>query len=637
MNILSCKNLAKTGRDRILFSGVTFGLEEGEKVALVGRNGCGKTTLLSIIAGLIPGDEGNAVISTSSGFSFLHQNPEFNPEDTIYQHIFKHSSRKLQTLRDYFSLCSKLETETQEDRQNKLTSRLEILTEEMDKKSLWNYENEIESILSNLGINDLEIKMKTLSGGTLKKVALAQVLVDDTRLILLDEPTNHLDIETISWLEKYLKETPKAVLMVTHDRYFLDNVCSGIYEITNGRLEHYKGNFSYYLEKKAEKEAQEEAANRKIESVLRREREWLLRGPCARGTKIKARIDRDMALINREKPLKELTFEFGIKGRRLGGKILETENLEKSFGNTTVIKGFTYSFKKGERIGVFGRNGAGKTTFLNLLTETLPPDSGKITRGVNTHISYYMQNPVFLEEEERAQKSTVLEYIKNEKEFLEYNDGKTLSASQLLEKFGFTGKMLYSPVKTLSGGEKKRLYLVKLLIRNPNFLILDEPTNDFDIYTMSVLEGFLSEFQGCLLVVSHDRYFMDRTTDSLFILEKDGNIKGFTGSVSEYLELTENRRQEEIKHSQTGKRKTSATDRQNSPSEKRKLTFKEQKEFEELEKSIEIKESEKKRLEELMSSGESDHIKLSEWGIKLAKIDGELEEAYKRWEYLASF
>ena len=637
MNILSCKNLAKTGRDKILFSGVTFGIDEGEKIALVGRNGCGKTTLLSIIAGLIPADEGNAVISTSSGFSFLHQNPEFNPEDTIYQHIFKHSSRKLQTIRDYFSLCSKLETETQENRQNKLTSQLEILTEEMDKKALWNYENEIESILSNLGINNLEIKMKTLSGGTLKKVALAQVLVDDTRLLLLDEPTNHLDIETISWLETYLKETPKAVLMVTHDRYFLDNVCSGIYEISNGQLEHYKGNFSYYLEKKAEKEAQEEATNRKIESILRREREWLLRGPCARGTKIKARIDRDMALINREKPLKDLAFEFGIKGRRLGGKILEAENLEKSFGNKTVIKDFTYSFKKGERIGIFGENGAGKTTFLNLLTETIPPDSGKITKGINTHISYYMQNPVLSEKEKKAQESTVLEYIRNEKEFLEYNNGKTLSASQLLEKFGFTGKMLYSQVKTLSGGERKRLYLVKLLMKDPNFLILDEPTNDFDIYTMSVLESFLTEFQGCLLVVSHDRYFMDRTTDSLFILEKGGNIKGFTGSVSEYLELTKSRNQDDTRHKNPGKEKTTAIEKEKTSPEKKKLTFKEQKEFEELEKTIETKEAEKKRLEELMSSGESDHIKLADWGTRLTKINEELEESYKRWEYLASF
>ena len=387
----------------------------------------------------------------------------------------------------------------------------------------------------------------------------------------------------------------------------------------------------------AEKEAQEEAANRKIESILRREREWLLRGPCARGTKIKARIDRDMALINREKPLKDLAFEFGIKGRRLGGKILEAENLEKSFGNKTVIKDFTYSFKKGERIGIFGENGAGKTTFLNLLTETIPPDSGKITKGINTHISYYMQNPVLSEKEKKAQESTVLEYIRNEKEFLEYNNGKMLSASQLLEKFGFTGKMLYSQVKTLSGGERKRLYLVKLLMKDPNFLILDEPTNDFDIYTMSVLESFLTEFPGCLLVVSHDRYFMDRTTDSLFILEKGGNIKGFTGSVSEYLELTKSRNQDDTRHKNSGKEKTTAIEKEKTSPEKKKLTFKEQKEFEELEKTIETKEAEKKRLEELMSSGESDHIKLADWGTRLTKINEELEESYKRWEYLASF
>lgn len=635
MNILSCKNLSKIGREKVLFSGVTFGIEEGEKVALVGRNGCGKTTLLSVIAGLIPGDEGQAVISTNSGFSFLPQTPGFNPEDTIYQHIFKHPSQRLQTLRDYLSLCSKLEKELQVDRQKKLTAQLESLTEDMDKKNLWNYENEIESILSNLGIDDLDIKMKTLSGGTLKKVALAQVLIDDTKLLLLDEPTNHLDIETISWLENYLKETPKAVLMVTHDRYFLDNVCSGIYEINNGRLEHYKGNFSYYLEKKAEKEAQEEAADQKIESILRREREWLLRGPCARGTKIKARIDRDMALINREKPVKDLTFDFGVTGRRLGGKILEVKDLEKKFGNRTILKDFTYSFKKGEKIGIFGKNGAGKTTFLNLLTQSLAPDKGEITLGTNTFISYYMQNPVLSEEEKKAQEFNVIDYIKNEQEYSKDNTGRTLSASQILEKFGFTGKMLYSPVKALSGGEKKRLYLVKLLLKNPNFLILDEPTNDFDIYTMSVLESFLSEFQGCLLIVSHDRYFMDRTTDSLFILEQDGIVKGFTGSVSEYLDLQKIKKQEEAKQHQN--KKTESTEKKEPPREKTKLTFKEQKEFEALEESISLKESEKKRLEELMASGETDHTKLAQWGTELTVITEELETAYARWEYLASF
>ncbi len=636
MNILSINNLSKIGREKPLFTEVTFGLNEGEKAALIGKNGTGKSTLLNTIAGVLAPDEGTIVINKESGVSFLPQNPNFNPEDTIRNHIFKSDSPKLKIIKEYLQICEQL------GQSDKIQNRYNELNELMEKQDLWNYESQISSILSVLGIKDLDIAMKTLSGGMIKKVALAQVLVEDTKLLLLDEPTNHLDISTISWLQEYLRTTKRTVLMVTHDRYFLDAVCTNIFEIARNKLKLYQGNYSTYLEKKQIEAEIEQNTDRRIESVLRFERDWLMRGPCARGTKAKARIQRDEELINREKFQADKEFSFEVQGRRLGGKVLELNNISKNYtksqgNNIPVIKDFSYTFTKGQKIGVFGDNGSGKTTFLNLITGQIKPDTGTIVVGENTFFGYYMQNPEF-----PNTNLTVLEYIKEAAEYIVKNDGKNLSASAFLEEFGFEGKIQYSPVSTLSGGERKRLFLVRLLISNPNFLILDEPTNDFDIFTMNILEQFLYSYKGCLLIVSHDRYFMDKVADTLFILEEDGLISGFVGKCSEYIEYRKQKKQEELKAIKEEKaatyKKESDSAKVENTSQKKKRSFKEQKEFEELEVQILELEEKKSSLEEKLSGGNSgtDFSDIAEITKQYQDISDSLEKKYQRWEELAS-
>ena len=652
MNILSINNLAKIGREKPLFTGVSFGIQEGEKAALIGRNGTGKSTLLATIAGVLQPDEGSVVINKEAGVSYLPQTPVFNSEDTIREHIFKSKSPKLEIIREYEEICEEMEKSsagTSSDEKSGLTSglqnRYEQIMHKMDTGNLWNYEAQISSILNTLGITDMSRRMGTLSGGMCKKVALAQVLVEDTKLLLLDEPTNHLDITTIFWLQNYLHDTKRSVLMVTHDRWFLDAVCNNIYELARNRLKLYVGNYSQYLEKK-ETEAEIEAnTERRIESVLRFEREWLLRGPCARGTKIKARIQRDQQLINREKFQADKGFTFEVKGKRLGGKVLELHGISKNYNKTNnnvpVIKNFSYVFTKGQKIGIFGDNGSGKSTFLNIITGQLAPDSGTVVVGENTKFGYYTQNPVF-----KDTSLTVLEYIKETAEHMTLNDGKKeVSATKFLEEFGFEGKIQHSPVSSLSGGERKRLYLVRLLLENPNFLVLDEPTNDFDIFTMNILEQFLEGYQGCLLLVSHDRYFMDKTVDSLFIMEENGDISGFVGKCSEYIEYREEVKQAlraatEPAEGVADKTAVSASERglgsegDTSPSsQKKKLSFKEQKEFEQLNEEIPALEAEQKVLEEKMSSSDFDEVRAA--GDRYKEIEALLAEKYPRWEELA--
>ena len=688
MNILSINNLAKIGREKPLFTEVSFGIQEGEKAALIGRNGTGKSTLLATIAGVLVPDEGTVVINKEAGVSYLPQTPVFNPDDTIREHIFKNNSPKLAVIREYEEICEEMgnsmsfsgstgessqkDYRVKPDNDNCLSSglqtRYEQIMHKMDSGDLWNYEAQISSILSTLGITDMTRRMGTLSGGMCKKVALAQVLVEDTKLLLLDEPTNHLDITTIFWLQNYLHDTKRSVLMVTHDRWFLDAVCTNIYELARNKLKLYVGNYSQYLEKK-ETEAEIEAnTERRIESVLRFEREWLLRGPCARGTKIKARIQRDEQLINREKFQADKGFTFEVKGKRLGGKVLELHGISKNYpkgyvgatdchaelvsastsgsrnefgmtdGNVPVIKNFSYIFTKGQKIGIFGDNGSGKSTFLNIITGQIAPDSGTVVVGENTKFGYYTQNPVF-----KDTNLTVLEYIKETAEHMTLNDGKKeVSATKFLEEFGFEGKIQHSPVSSLSGGERKRLYLVRLLLENPNFLILDEPTNDFDIFTMNILEQFLEGYQGCLLLVSHDRYFMDKTVDSLFIMEDDGSISGFVGKCSEYIEYREelkkeNKEGESLPLAPAGKPSSTTPSNggspRNAPTEKKKLSFKEQKEFEQLNEEIPALEAEQKALEEKMASSDFEEVRTA--GDRYKEIDALLAEKYPRWEELA--
>lgn len=640
MNILSVNNLKKIGREEPLFSGVTFGLNEGDKAALIGRNGTGKSTLLNTIAGVLQPDDGSVVINKNAGVSFLPQNPAFLENDTIREHIFKSGSEKLKIIQKYLEVCEKLGSDGGEGSVQKAFDELNVL---MEQKDLWNYESQVSSVLSTLGITDMSRKMGTLSGGMLKKVALAQVLVEDTKLLLLDEPTNHLDIKTITWLQNYLCNTDRTVLMVTHDRYFLDAVCNNIFELFRHKIKLYQGNYSTYLEKKEIEAEIEQNTDRRIESVLRFERDWLRRGPCARGTKAKARIQRDMQLINREKFKADKGFSFEVQGRRLGGKVLELHSISKNYPKgyvsadegkiVPVISDFSYTFTKGQRIGIFGDNGSGKSIFLNIVTGNLKPDTGTVVVGENTVFGYYNQNPVF-----KDTKISVLEYLKEAAEFITKNDGKTLSAGQFLSEFGFEGKIQGAAVENLSGGERKRLFLIRLLMSNPNFLILDEPTNDFDIFTMNVLEQFLENYQGCLLVVSHDRYFMDKVCDSLFILEDDGNISGFVGKCSEYIQFREEKLRDEELSARTEKAKkqeeTGKSCVAEKSSEKRKRTFKEQKEFEAIEQEILILEEKKSALEKQMSSGEK--VDFETLNREYANVNEELGKKYGRWEELAS-
>ncbi|MBQ3801673.1 MAG: ABC-F family ATP-binding cassette domain-containing protein [Treponema sp.] len=647
MNLLSVKELTKIGREKPLFTGVTFGLDEGDKAALIGRNGTGKSTLLNTIAGRLPADDGTVTINKEAGVSFLPQTIEFNADDSIASHIFRSRSPKLDTIRRYEAACSALEDGMTASAQ----AELEQASSQMDKQDLWNYESQVKSILSVLGLGDLSRRMGELSGGMVKKVALAQVLVEDTKLLLLDEPTNHLDVTTIAWLQDYLTKTDRSVLMVTHDRYFLDAVCNNIYELARNRVKLYTGNYSTYLEKKATEAEIEANTERRIESVLRVERDWLMRGPCARGTKPKARKQHDEALINRERFQSEKGFTFEVAGRRLGGKVLELHGVSKLFpkgnmakGGCPVIQDFSYKFNKGEKIGVFGDNGTGKSTLLNIIAGRLAPDSGSVVVGLNTSLVYYEQNPTFPDTS-----LSVLEYVKEAAEVMQMNDGTTLSAAQFLEQFGFEGKIQHSPVSTLSGGERKRLYLVRLLLSNPNFLILDEPTNDFDIFTMNILESFLMGFKGCLLIVSHDRYFMDKVADTLFIMEDSGAVSGYVGKCSEYLQYrrmleAEKEERERAAKAKQGAGKTAATDNATNQSsgspapsagsgKKRKMSFKEQKEFEQLEARIAELEEKLPQLEAEMQG--TDYVKVAKASAEFGELQAELEACYARWDELS--
>ena len=637
MNILSVNSLGKIGREEPLFSKITFGMEAGEKAAIIGRNGSGKSTLLGILAGNITSDEGSVVINKECGISYLAQNPAFNPENTIEQHIFQSKSPKLAKIREYEQLCLSMEKGFSQSQQN----YFDTLTLEMNKGDLWNYEAQVRSVLTTLGIKNMSEKMGTLSGGMLKKVALAQVLVEDTGLLLLDEPTNHLDIETIFWLQKHLQETKRAVLMVTHDRYFLDAVCSNIYELDRKKLKLYQGNYSTYLEKKQSELEIEENTERRIESVLRIERDWLMRGPCARGTKAKARIQKDNELINREKFAKEKEFSFEVAGRRLGGKILELHGISKNYPKSgqknspkdstgtliPVIKNFSYKFSKGEKIGIFGCNGSGKSTLLNIIAGKLQGEEGFVETGENTCIGYYQQYPEF-----KNLNLTVLDYIKEAAEVIHTNSGKDLSASQFLKEFGFEGKIQHSLLENLSGGERKRVFLIRLLISNPNFLILDEPTNDFDIFTMNILEKFLSDYKGCLLIVSHDRFFMDKTADTLFIMEKNGSISHFPGKCSEYLQYLEEKKREEAEKISAKKQIERMSAKQEKQPKKRR-TFAEQKEFTQLEEEILELEERKPQLEQEMAS--TNYTIAGKAGKEYTELEKILAEKYKRWEELA--
>jgi len=612
VSILSTEQLGHSFNDNWLFKDLYFGLNKGDRVALVGINGTGKSTLLRILSGILQASLGKVVTERDLKIGYLEQDPQFSNQETISDFIYSIGNERQQLIRQYE------EAVNQDVQDEKLLNRL---MDELSNANAWEYEYEIKTILGRMGIQHLEQKIATLSGGQRKRLALAKLLIDDPDVYILDEPTNHLDIETIEWLESYMTSGQKTILLVTHDRYFLDNVSTRIIELDRGKIQNFNGNYSYYLEKKAEQNAAEDATFSKNTNLLKKELEWMRRQPKARTTKSKSRIDSFYDLEEKTKGRNvKSSLELSVNVSRQGNKILELEHVGKSFNGKPIINDFSYTFKKGDRIGVAGKNGTGKSTLLNIITGALKPDSGKVNVGDTTVFGYYRQGGLEFKDDER-----VIDVVKNIAEYITMADGKNLTASQVLTHFLFPPAKQYGMVNKLSGGEKKRLQLMRVLMKNPNYLILDEPTNDLDIDTLNVLEDFLLNFPGILMLVSHDRYLIDRLTDQLFIFEGDGNVQIYSGNYTDYrLE------QEEPKKPSKAENKA-APIAAHSEITKRKLSFKEEKERSELEISIKELEHQTEVLTSELNSGITDHNKLTDIANKIKEIKDKIDEQTFRW------
>lgn len=628
MVYVSIESISKRFHDKYLFQDLSLGIGQGEKLALVGINGSGKTTLLKIIAGKETPDSGQVVIKNNIKVAYAAQNPDYREGDSVTSFIFASDNPTLQVIRDYdYYIQHAGDDEASQE-------KLQELIQQMDELNAWDYESQIQQILGKLGIYNMDRPMDKLSGGQRKRVALAKVLIERPDFLILDEPTNHLDLETIEWMENYLAAQNMSLILVTHDRYFLEKVTNQILELENGKLYRYKGNYSYFLGKKEERKSQEQAEVDKARNLLRKELAWMKTQPKARGTKAKARLDNVDELQEKATQEKETgPMNLNFRSKRQGKKILEAEHLTKSFDGTKIIDDFTYTFKPKDRIGIIGKNGSGKSTLINMLVGQLPPDEGYIETGTTTHFGYYTQ-----EEPNFNPDKPILEVVKEVAEVIEMGDGKTITAKQLLQHFQFSTKMHFTKVGVLSGGERRRLQLLRVLIKNPNFLILDEPTNDLDILTLNILEDFLYHFDGCLIVVTHDRYFMDRLVDHLFILENEhGKVKDFPGNYTDYRTSREEQEQEkQALKKKPSKNPPKPSNKTNQEKEKTKPSYKEQKEYETLEQEIEQLEQEKQTLEAQLnqeSPGDSSDInKISE---DLASINKKLEEKSNRWLELA--
>lgn len=619
MNYLSVEDLSKSFGEKVLFNNIRFGLEKGEKMALIARNGTGKSTLMRIIMGKETPESGKVVIRKEIRCGYLDQNPHFEKDLTIMDSLFHNDNLILKTVKEYEIAIEKFQHNTN-DANSKL---LEDATALMDKYNAWNYEQNIKQILFRLNITNLEQKVDDLSGGQRKRVALAKVLIEEPELIFMDEPTNHLDLDMIEWLEEYLIRQDITLLLVTHDRYFLDRVCNRIMELENGNVYKYNGNYEYFLEKKAEREAIQQSEISKAKNLMRKELEWVRRMPKARGTKSKYRMDafkETEAKAKSGKIVQEL--ELNVKMNRVGGKILELKKVYKSYGDKHLIKGFDYTFKKGERVGIVGKNGVGKSTFLNIITQKEQPDSGKVNVGDTIVYGYYSQMGLEVKEDKR-----IIEIVKDIAEFIPLADGTKVSASQFLELFQFDGPMQYTFYSKLSGGEKRRLHLLTVLIKNPNFLILDEPTNDLDLVTLTILEDFLLNYGGCLVIVSHDRYFMDKLVNHLLVFEGDGIISDYNGNYDEW------RNEQDIKEEQ--KKIVKPIEKEvpitENTSSKKKLSFKEKQEYDQLPKQINQLESEKAKVFEELSKGEGSHEHLLYLSNRIKEIQESLDEKELRW------
>jgi ATP-binding cassette subfamily F protein uup len=622
MNYLSVENLTKSFGDRLLFADLTFGIDQGQKVAIVAKNGSGKTTLLRCLMDLEQIDSGRVVYRNDIRVAFMEQTENMDESQTILESIFDHDLPELKALKKYNEALI-------DNDQDKLNECYEELTE----LNAWDYEVRVNQILSVLKLTDSKRLIGSLSGGQKKRVALAKALLSDADFMILDEPTNHLDLDMIEWLESYLSTSKSTLLMVTHDRYFLEVVCDTIFELSEETLYQYKGNFSYYLEKKAEREEQTQATIDKARNTFRKELEWIRRQPKARTTKSKSRIDAfDDIKKTAHQRIDKDEIDIPIKMERLGTKILELHHMGKSFGETKILNDFSYHFKRKERVGIVGQNGAGKTTFLNLIQGKESLDKGKVVVGETIVFGYYSQELIQVDPDKR-----VIEVIKDIAEFIPLEKGKQLSAGQLLERFLFPRDAHYQYVHKLSGGEKRRLKLLTVLMSNPNFLILDEPTNDLDIFVMSVLEEYLQLFEGCLIVVSHDRYFMDKMVDHLFVFEGDGEIKDIIGNYTDY---RKNQKQEARELKNAPVKEVEVKEEAKTVEkliEKRKLSFKEKQEYEQLPNEIERLEEKKEKLTLELSDASKSNQQIMELGNELAKVVAELEQKSDRWLELAEF
>ena len=615
MNLLSVDQLSKAYTEKWLFKNISFGIAKGEKLALVGANGTGKSTLLKTIAGLIKQDSGELQLANGCSVGYLPQEPELDENKTIQQTIFSSDNPTVKIINEYEAAI--LDIEASGD-------RMQFLLDEMSRLDAWEFEKRSKQILSKLGISDVEVLNKSLSGGQRKRVALAQLLLLNPDLIIMDEPTNHLDLEAIEWLENLLTAHQISLLMVTHDRYFLDNVSNQILELDRGNLYIHKGNYAYFLEKKSMRETIHAAEVSKARNLMVKELEWMRRMPKARGTKSKSRIEafydlKDIATQN----LNQNELEISVQTTRLGNKIIELHNISKQFDDLNIIENFSYIFKKKDRIGVVGKNGIGKSTFLDLLTQTQAPSSGEVIHGSTLKIGYYTQHTNNLNNDNR-----IIDEVKEIAEYVTLGTGEQVAVSKLLDMFLFPPSVQHTPISKLSGGERRRLQLLKVLVSNPNFLILDEPTNDLDIDTLNVLEDFLSEFAGCLLLVSHDRYFMDNLVEHLFVFEGEGKIKDFYGNYTDYkdqkTELSSESKKTETKSSTVAA--TTAVE-----SKKKKASFKEQQEYKNLETEIAQLESLKQELTDKLNKGSSSHSELAEWALAIEKANLQIDEKSLRW------
>jgi ABC transport system ATP-binding/permease protein len=611
---LQVEGLTRYWGENVLFEELNFTIAQGQKVAIIARNGAGKTTLLDTIMGKDLPDSGKIIFSNNITIGYLNQMPQLNPEFNVMEEVYHSTSEVVQAVKEYEDAINHPENHN-----------LQKATEKMDRLNGWDFDVKIKQILSQLKITNFDQKISSLSGGQHKRVALANVLINEPDLLILDEPTNHLDLDMIEWLEEYLLKTKSTLFMVTHDRYFLDRVCNEIFELDNKTLYRYKGNYSYFLEKRQDRQDQLQAEVEKARNLMRTELEWMRRMPKARSTKAKYRIDSFYQLKEKaSQNLSEEELALTIEASRMGKKVVDVDKLSKSFGTQKVLDNFSYKFVRLEKIGIIGDNGTGKSTFLNLITGLLKPDSGTIEIGETIKFGYYRQVGI-----QFSPDAKVLDVIQDIAEYIDLGKGNQWSASQLLSHFLFPYEVQHNRVEKLSGGEKRRLYLCTVLMQNPNFLILDEPTNDLDIMTLNVLEDYLLRFNGCVLIVSHDRYFMDKIVDHLFVYENQGQIRNFPGNYSIYRNYFDEREKEERQNVSTEKKESIVikpkTTNQN------KLTFNDKRELEKLESEIAGLETEKKTLEESMSSGDFNHDEILKQSERYNNIKALLDDKESRW------